>query len=307
MEMRIISLIASATEMVCALGLADKLVGCSHECDYPKEVVKNLPVCTYPKFDPNKSSKEIDDQVKTVLQKALSVYGVDGEMLAKLAPTHIITQDQCEVCAVSLSDVEQVLCNIISSRPKIISLKPNSLDDIWQDFVNVGIALEVEDTVKSTIDGYKKRINYIADRTDFLLNKPTVICIEWIEPLMAAGNWVPELVELAGGINLLGETGKHSPKIVFDDLINLNPDIILVMPCGFDMKKTWEEMHFLSENAAWPKIKAVKENQVYITDGNQFFNRPGPRIVESLEIMAEIFHPKLFNYGHIDKGWQQKP
>ena len=157
-NLRIVSLIASATEIVDALGLGDKLVGCSHECDYPKEIVKKLPVCTYAKFDPNKSSKEIDEQVKMVLQKALSVYGVDGELLSKLQPSHIITQDQCEVCAVSLSDVEQVLCNVISSQPKIVSLRPNFLEDIWGDIEKVGLALGLEDKAKALIEAGATRL-----------------------------------------------------------------------------------------------------------------------------------------------------
>jgi iron complex transport system substrate-binding protein len=298
---RIVSLIASSTEIVCRLGLGGDLVGRSHECDYP-ESVKDLPICTGPKFDPDGTSYQIDQRVKAILQESLSVYRVDAQMLDRLQPTHIITQAQCEVCAVSLKDVEEAACHLISSQPKIVSLEPNSLADIWNDIGLVGRALDIADGSSQLIETLKQRINEISSKASSLPH-PTVAIVEWIEPLMAAGNWMPELVELAGGVNLFGEAGKHSPWMSFAELEKADPDIIIVSPCGFDIKRTQTEMHLLYNRPEWPKLKAVRAKDVYVCDGNQYFNRPGPRVVESLEMLAEILHPQEFSFHHENTAW----
>src|SRR4030095_844955 len=207
---RIVSLIASATEIVCALGFENQLVGRSHECDYPP-AVKLLPKLTSPKFNVEGSSLEIDQRVKSILLDALSVYHVDPPALEELAPTHIITQSQCEVCAVSLKDVELAVCELTSSNPMIVSLEPNSLDDVWADILRVGAALGDSKGAEQLIDELQSRMDDIVQRTHWLDSNPGVAYIEWIDPLMAGGNWMPELVEKAGGINLFGEAGKHSP------------------------------------------------------------------------------------------------
>ncbi|RTL35714.1 MAG: cobalamin-binding protein [Candidatus Melainabacteria bacterium] len=303
MTNRIVSLIASATEIVYALGFGSELVGRSHECDYPPQV-KDLPQCTSPKFKTDGTSYEIDQRVKAILQEAVSVYRVDADLLDQLAPSHIITQAQCEVCAVSLKDVEAAACETIRSRPKIISLEPNCLEDIWLDIDRVATSLGARQTGVELVRSYKERMDQIsqeaARKTE---KKPTVACIEWIEPLMAAGNWMPELIEMAGGVNLYGEAGKHSPWMTWEQVEKDDPDFIVVTPCGFDIKRTLEEMHLLSDKPSYKTLKAVKSGHVYVADGNQYFNRPGPRAVESLEIMAEILHPTLFNFGHQGTGW----
>jgi len=303
MKHRIVSLIASSTEMVCALGFEKELVGRSHECDFPQSVA-SLPVCTEPKFNVEGSSREIDQRVKETLKDALSVYRVDEGVLQKLRPTHIITQDQCEVCAVSLKDVELALCKIIDSNPKIVSLSPNSLEDVWNDILKVAESLEAPEKGEGLIQEFKKRIEGISLKAQAISPKPTVACIEWIDPLMAGGNWVPELVEMAGGVNLFGEAGKHSPWMTWEDLKEKDPDILIILPCGYDIKKTRIEMSVLSEKKDWSELKAVKNKKVFLTDGNQYFNRPGPRLVESLEILAEIFHPDAFEFGHKGYGWE---
>jgi iron complex transport system substrate-binding protein len=299
---RIISLIASATEIVCALGFEPQMVGRSHECDFPASV-KHLPVCTSPKFQVDGLSYEIDQRVKAILQEALSVYRVDAQMLEKLQPTHIITQSQCEVCAVSLKDVEQAVCQFTGSQPVIVSLEPNALADVWADIQRVAQALGASERARQVVADLQKRIDQIAAKARAVDSHPTVACIEWIEPLMAAGNWMPELVELAGGINLFGEAGKHSPWMSWEDLIAKDPDIIFISPCGFDIQRTLEETHLLSARPEWKFLKAVKTNRVFVADGNQYFNRPGPRLVESLEILAELFHPQLFHFARQDRGW----
>lgn len=300
--MRIISLIASSTEIIHALGLGDLMVGRSHECDYPVEV-KDLPVCTEPKFRTDGSSFEIDQRVKTIVQESLSVYRVKVDMLEQLRPTHIVTQAQCEVCAVSLKDVEQATCQLLHSNPLVVSLQPDCLNDIYKDIVRVGTATGVKaaaDTLVESLQGRIAEIEAIAGKQP---RKPRVAVIEWIDPLMAAGNWMPELVELAGGENLFGEAGKHSPWMSWEELVEKDPDVIIVTPCGFDLTRTLEEMHLLSSKPAYDRLRAVKSDRIAVADGNQFFNRPGPRVVESLEIMAEILHPERFAFGHYGKGW----
>ncbi len=299
--MRIVSLIASSTEIVCRLGLAHDLVGRSHECDYP-EFVKNLPVCTSPKFNIEGSSYEIDQRVKAILQESLSVYRVDAQIVDGLKPSHIITQAQCEVCAVSLKDVEEAACQFISSQPQIISLEPNSLADLWKDIKNVGEALNISERADKLVAELRQSMSVIESASAALV-KPRVACIEWIEPLMAAGNWMPELIVMAGGINLFGEAGKHSPWMSFDQLFAQDPDIIIVSPCGFGIERTQEEMHLLQNHPGWNNLKAAKNKRVYVCDGNQYFNRPGPRVLESLEILVEIFHPQTFAQKHHGTGW----
>lgn len=299
---RIVSLIASATEILCALGFEQEIVGRSHECDYPLSI-KQLPQLTSPKFNVEGPSYKIDERVKQIAQESLGVYRVDARKLDELKPTHIITQTQCEVCAVSLRDVERAVCELVASQPAIVSLEPNSLADIWADILRVGDALGASSRAEELISQLQARMRGISEAARGIDIKPTVACVEWIEPLMAAGNWMPELVEMAGGVNLFGEAGRHSPWMTFDELVSKDPDIIFVSPCGFDIKRTMTEMHLLSDRPEWKELKAARDGRVYVADGNQFFNRPGPRVVESLEILAEVFHPDAFDFGHEVTGW----
>jgi len=301
-RLRIVSLIASATEIVCALGFEDQLVARSHECDYPPSV-KLLPQVTSPKFNVEGTSAEIDQRVKSIVQEALSVYRVDAAILEELKPTHIITQSQCEVCAVSLEDVEHAVCEFTSSRPVLVSLEPNALEDVWDDITRVGEALGAADRAERLIDDLKSRMDDIVQRTHWLDSNPSVAYIEWIDPLMAGGNWMPELISMAGGLNLFGEAGKHSPWMTWDELVTKDPDIIFVSPCGFDIPRTLEEMNLLSNKDDWKHLKAVRDGRVFVADGNQYFNRPGPRLAESLEILAEVIHPNVFHFGHEGRGW----
>jgi len=301
---RVVSLIASATEIVCALGCEEWLVGRSHECDYPPSV-RRFPICTEALIDPSQPSGEIDRQVKTVLRQALSVYRVHTDVLQELQPDVIITQAQCEVCAVSLKDVEQALAAWLVSRPHLVSLEPNALVDIWGDIHHVAETLGVLERGVTLVAHLQNRIAAIADQARTIPKPPTVACVEWIDPLMAAGNWVPELVELAGGTNLFGEAGKHSPWMTWPELVARNPDVIIVMPCGFDIARSRVDMPALTHHPEWSTLRAVQTGRVYLTDGNQYFNRPGPRLVESLEILAELLHPTAFCFGHEGTGWER--
>jgi iron complex transport system substrate-binding protein len=301
-SIKIVSLLPSATEIVCALGLEQNLVGRSHECDFPASV-RQLPVCSEANFPDNLSSAAIDNKVKEILADALSVYTVKRDEVKKLAPDVVITQAQCEVCAVSLKEVEEALENYLDKEARIVSLQPNSLDDIFNDIKTIAGELNVPDKGNEVIEELQERVDIIRHKLKFSESKPSVACIEWLEPMMLSGNWVPELINTAGGTNILTEPGKHSPYVQWDDIRLQDPEVIVVMPCGFSIERTLKEVDILLQLPGFNEMKAVKNNRVYIADGNQYFNRPGPRIVDSIEILAEIIHPKQFIFGYEGEGW----
>ncbi|MDE0103187.1 MAG: cobalamin-binding protein [Bryobacterales bacterium] len=308
-EDRILSLLASATEIVCALGLRERLVGRSHECDFPPSVLQ-LPQATRPRFDVGASSASIDRQVKRLASEAreiqaLGVYEVLPGLLRRLRPTHIVTQVQCDVCAVSYKDVQAAVRRESAGNPEIVSLQPDSLDAIWQDFRRVGQALGVPREGDRLVERICGRIEAIRRVARGAARRPSVAAIEWADPLMAAGNWTPELIEMAGGQSLFGTPGHHSPWLDFGDLARADPDIIIVMPCGYGLARTLADVSLLERRHGWERLRAVTNGAVYAADGNQYFNRPGPRLAESAEILAEILHPGHFDFGHEGTGWQR--
>jgi len=301
---RIVTLLPSATEIVCALGFENQLVGRSHECDFPSSVA-HIPALTEPKFNPEGTSAEIDRRVKKIVGDALSVYRVDAARLRELRPDVIVTQSQCEVCAVSEHDVEAAVAEWLGARPKIVSLAPYGLDDIFTDMQRVADALDASARGTELVERLRARLMKIADKARGASERPSVATIEWLDPLMAGGNWMPTLVEMAGGSNLFGVAGEHSPWMKFDELAAKDPDMILISPCGFNMDRAAQDLPTLTNRAGWHKLKAVRARLVFMADGNQYFNRPGPRIAESLEILAEIVHPELFHFGHEGSGWRR--
>jgi len=303
-ERRIVSLLPSCTEIACALGLEDQLVGRSHECDFPPSI-RRLPACTAPKFDRHATSREIDRHVKALLQTAVSIYHIDAGLLKELRPDLILTQSQCEVCAVSLREVEQAVSGWTGAETRVLSLAPNTLADVWDDILRVAEVLGVGERGRGVVEHLQHRIDAIAVKARPMVKRPSVACIEWLDPLMAAGNWVPELVELAGGKNLFGESGKHSSWLSWETVPEHDPDIIVAMPCGFDLERTRREMPALTRMTGWGTLRAVKNRRVYLTDGNQYFNRPGPRLVDSLEILAEVIHPATVRFGRRKTGWDE--
>jgi iron complex transport system substrate-binding protein len=301
---RIVSLISSATEIVHVLGQSSNQVGRSHECDFPPEIAV-LPVCTRPTIDIHADSREIDRAVKDRVRNALSVYDVFDDVLERLQPTHIITQTQCEVCAVSLRDVERSVAMRLASKPQIVSLTPNSLADVWDDMRRVAVAVGIEAHGEEVIASLQARMCDISAEARSARERARVACIEWAEPLMAGGNWTPELIAMAGGVNLLGEAARHSGYITWEQVLASDPDVIIVAPCGFDIPRTRDEMHWLTDRPQWSSVRAVRKGGVYLADGNQYFNRPGPRLVETLRIMAEILHPRLFEPTFEGAGWSK--
>jgi iron complex transport system substrate-binding protein len=297
-----VSLIASSTEMIHLLGCGDQLVGRSHECDFPSGV-RRLPSVTGPKFATDAPSGEIDRSVRGLVEQAASVYRVDAAALDALRPDLIVTQVQCEVCAVSLRDVEAAMCEVVTSRPRIVALESHALADIWRDLRKVADALGVPERGVQQVTRLTGRMRAVAGRAASLVPRPRVACLEWIDPLMAAGHWTPELVAMAGADDLFGTPGGRSPVLEWEALRAADPDVLFVLPCGFDLARTRQEMTTLVARPGWSELRAVRNGQVILGDGNAFFNRPGPRVAEALEILAEVLHPEAFRFGHEGTGW----
>jgi len=303
---KVVSLIASATEIVFALGMGPHLVGRSHECDFPAEV-RRLPVCTHPKFETSGTSIAIDAQVKSLLSQGLSIYHVNEKLLSELKPDVIVTQSHCKVCAVSSNDVRTALDGDTTFQPMIVSLSPNSLADVWQDILRVASALGVPERGVELCAQLQNRIATLASSASRIKANPKVLCLEWINPLMAAGNWMPELVKLVNAHDPFGIPGVHSPWLDWEQVQAEDPEVIIVMPCGFDLNRTRKEAEELCRLPGWNNLRAVRTGRVALADGNEFFNRPGPRLVESLEILAEIIHPASFDLGQQARAWMPFP
>ncbi len=312
--MRIVSLLASATEIIAALGCLNQLVGRSHECDYPIEVLQ-LPLVSTVQIDTETSSSQIDAQIKRLAQtaiqndalKALSMYHIDVALLQELQPDVIFTQTQCEVCAVSERDVIQALQQITGLHPRIVSLAPYRLNDVWEDVIRVGKALERQEQAKALVQQYQRRLDQLQQRSSELRQsdkKPRVAILEWLDPLMAAGNWTPELVTYAGGESLFGEVGIHSPWLTWEELQAGDPDVIILSPCGFSLERTRVDLPLLQQHPLWQSLQAVQHGRVYIIDGNYYLNRSGPRLVESAELLGHVLWGEQIGVPVEVSAWQ---
>lgn len=292
--LRIVSLLPSSTEILCRLGLEKNLVGISHECDHP-ETIKSLPRLTQPRLNPNKRGSEIHHDLKGLLREGLSIYDIDVEQISKLAPDLIVTQDHCQVCAVSLEDLEQALCKLTQTTTQICSLRPHSLDDIHRDFTKIGKATNREQAAKDLITEFWIKLNSVNSKvgTD-IPTHPRVLCIEWLEPLMVAGGWIPEIVKLAGGVPLIISKPERFREINWNEIETSDPDVVTIFPCGYSLDKTIQEIKSSSVLKQLSTLRAFKEGKMFVCDGNHLFNRPGPRIAESCEILAALLHPKKF-------------
>jgi iron complex transport system substrate-binding protein len=297
--MRILSLLPATTEIVCALGRRASLVGRSHECDFPEDV-RDLPSPSAPRLDPHAPSRAIDDRVTELLSRALSIYEIDPEKLRALAPDLIITQTLCAVCAASEDDVRAALETFPAPKPRLLSVSASSLEGVWRDIATIAQAIDAIPAGEALLASLRQRVEALSEAAR-LLPKRRVACIEWIDPLMSAGNWVPELVARAGGENLFGHAGEGSPWCSWESITAADPEVLLVFPCGFDLARGLDETRALCGLPGWSGLRAVQEKRVYVIDGNQYLNRPGPRLVESLEIIAEALHPEHFSFQH--PGW----
>jgi iron complex transport system substrate-binding protein len=299
---RVVSLLCAATEIVSALGQRDLLVGRSHECDFPPGV-EDLPVCTEPRFDIAGDTRAIQRDVAALVRDGLSIYTVDVPALERLRPDLILTQDQCAVCAVDLPAVEEAVESLTGRDAEIVSLRPNRLEDVWADMRRIARALDTEAAGEALIERLRGRIASVERRIETLDERPTVGVLEWIDPPMGAGNWMPQLIAMAGGVPLFGETGAHSPWLEWQDVAAADPDVILIAPCGLDMQRAEADARLLAARPGWERLTAVRAGRVFIADGHQYFNRPGPRLADSVEILAEIIHPKTFEFGYRGRAW----
>jgi iron complex transport system substrate-binding protein len=300
---RIVSLLPASTEILYALGAGDRMVGRSHECDHPEEA-RELPACTSPRVDLSGTSKETDERIEHLIRQGSAVYEVDPQVLSDLEPDLIVTQSQCEVCAVDQETVHKAVREGVKSNPDILDLSAASYVGILNDIRTVG------EGIGKSAHGEKlvQRIEY--DRQWFReavigLNEPTVAALEWIDPLMAGGNWIPEIIASVGGQSLFGVGGEHSPFMKGEELLEADPEKILVMPCGYDLRKTRSEMGALTSWDRWEELSAVRNGEVYLLEGNQYFNRPGPRIKDSMRILAEVLHPEQFEGRMKGTGWEK--
>lgn len=297
---RIVSLLPGTTEIVAALGAGAQLVGRSHECDTPC-AVQELPVCTRPKFDTEGRSYRIGQRIKALLQEGLSVYRVEAERLAELKPDLIITQDHCEACAVSTDEVKRAVAEYLDAEVEILSLSPTDLDEVYDSIRHIAGALHRQERGRALIRSMKQSFAAVADCCASR-QRNKLLCLEWLDPLMTAGNWVPELADMAGANMVGAQAGTHSPWIEWEQLKTIDPGIIAIMPCGYTIPDTLEEMERLTARSGWAELSAVRNNRVYIADGHHYFNRPGPRLTDSARILAEITHPSL-DFTFKGRGW----
>jgi len=289
--MRIVSLLPSATEIVCALGLADSLVGISHDCDYPPEI-RTRPVLSEAIVSGELPSAVIDARIRDQLHRGRSVYHLDEAQLARLRPDLILTQELCQVCAPSYTLVKQA-AKIVDAEVRITSLEPRGLSDILDNILLVGDLTGTAERARTIVDQLRRRIaavrRVVADAP-----RPRVTCIEWLDPIFVGGHWVPEMVEIAGGRDVLGKTGEPSHVVEWAQVVEARPDVVVLMPCGFSVPRTRRELDLLTTRPGWTALPAVRSGRVYLTDASAYFNRPGPRIATGLEILASILHPGSF-------------
>ncbi len=283
--MRIVSLLPSATEIVCALGLGDRLVGVSHDCDWPPDV-RTLPALSQAVVTADRPSAEIDATIRRAVHTGTSVYHLDAAQLAALAPDLILTQELCRVCAPSFTEVRRA-ARVLAGTPSVVSLEPRGLDDILETILDVGRHTGAHTAAAALVGALRARIARVR-RLPPPAPQPRVLCLEWIEPLFVAGHWVPEMVEAAGGIDVLGRPRQESFVVDWAQALDAAPDVVVLMPCGFDIARTRKELHLLTDRPGWETLPAVRAGRVYLTDASAYFNRPGPRIARGVEILADL-------------------
>jgi len=293
---RIVSFLPSATEMICALGLGDRLLGVTHECDYPPEIVDKPIVVRNVLPIESMSQSEIDRAVTQRLRDGLSLYRVDEALMQEIAPDLILTQDLCQVCAPSGNEVSQLL-KTLPSKPQILWLTPKSLEQIFDNLRDLGEATGRSQIAETLIAEGRARLEKIDAVTRTALSRPRVFCMEWMDPVYCSGHWVPEMVRIAGGIDKLGREGTDSVRIQWTDVLQWQPEVLIVMPCGFGLEKAAEQARQLSAYPGWADLPAVRDSRVYAVDANSYFARPGPRIVEGTELLAHLFHPELVEWN----------
>ena len=289
--MRIVSLLPSATEIVCVLGLEENLVGVTHECDYPP-FVKSLPKVTKTLIPHDAASADIDALVRERLETALALYSLDMPVLETLRPNLLVTQALCDVCAVAEAEVSAAACTL-PGLPKVLNLEPMSLEDVFTTLHLLGKATDTEAKAEEVVEALRQRVRSVEARTEgiALSDRPKVAFVEWIDPIFNGGHWNPTLVEMAGGIDVLGSVGQASRTTPWETVLAAQPDVLFIACCGFSLERTLQDMPLLERRKGWGDLPCVRSGRVYVTDGSAYFSRPGPRLVDSLEIMAHALHP----------------
>ncbi len=301
--MRIVSLLPSATEILYALGLGDSVVGVTHECDFPPAAAKKPPLIR-PRVDPHAAPAEIDRQVSELVQRGESIYAVDAGLLASLQPDLIITQDLCHVCAASPDDLAAALTRL-PNRPRVLTLTPHSLDEVWQDIVRVGDATGTTREAEILAAELQNRVQTAESTVQTASRRPRVLCLEWLDPYYVGGHWVPEMVSKAGGEDVLGRAEQPSFQLSANEIVQSNADVILVMLCGYDAARNAAEFKRTQLPLGWNKLPALREGQIFAVDANSYFSRPGPRLADGVELLAHLFHPDLFAADLRNVGYER--
>lgn len=304
--MRIASLLPSATEIVCALGLADELVAVTHECDFPPEV-EGKPVVTASALSAGGTSVAIDHHIRRLVHEGSSIYSLDGDRLQALHPDLVLTQELCHVCAVSYPFVE-LAARRLGGTTQLVSLEPESLADVFGHIRLVGRLTDRRRQAETVVAGLEERVAEVTRRAAAGKAR-RVVCLEWIDPVFGSGHWNPELVKLAGGRDLLGRPGQPARVISWVEVVAAAPDVIVVMACGLSLERSLQELPRLEGRPGWADLPAVRGGEVYVVDGNSYFSRPGPRLVDSLEILAGLLHPNLLPHpsARAARRWGARP
>jgi len=291
MPNRIVSFLPSATEILYELGVGDDIVGVTHECNYPEQA-KSKPQVIHSSFDhTTMTSLEIDNEVASLMHSGKDIYILDDEMLKKARPDLIVAQGLCEVCSPYTKKISRAV-SILDNKPEVLILEPKNLEDILQNILDVANKVSKLKEGKNLVNTLQNRITNV--QTKPKKSRPKVLCLEWLDPLFTAGHWVPQMVDIAGGINGISGTGEQSRKMEIDEALYFDPDLIVLMPCGFDVKRTILEYEKLANNIQWKMLKAVQNNEIYAVNANEYFSKPGPRTITGLEILAKILHPEIY-------------
>jgi iron complex transport system substrate-binding protein len=294
-DLRIVSLLPSATEMVCSLGLADHLVGITHECDYPPEIIGKPVLVRNALVMEGLSPQEIDAAVSARIGSGASLYQVDEHLLRELAPNLILTQNLCQVCAPSGNEITQVLKSL-HPKPQILWLTPKSLAGIEDNLRELGRAVGCLEKAEAEIASGRARMERIAAKVRNASHRPRVFCMEWVAPVYCSGHWEPEMVDLAGGVDALSRKGADSIRIQWQDVLNWAPEVLIVSPCGFNLNGALQQTLQLSRNPQWTDLPAVRQDRVFVVDANSYFARPGPRVIQGIELLAHLIHPELCDW-----------
>ena len=289
--MRIVSLLPSATEIVFEIGLGDQLVGVTHECDYPP-FVSDLPKVTKTLIPLDASSHEIDRLVRDRLKTQRALYSLDQDVLEQLQPDLIVTQALCDVCAVAESEVKAAACQL-PGQPRVINLEPHRLDEVFACMSVVGIAANVSKQADLAVARLQNRVKAVIDRSRIITNPIRVVVLEWIDPPFSSGHWTPELVRYAGGIEVIGQESQPSRTMDWDEIVSADPDVLVIACCGFDVVRTQKDLPILTAYPGFDSLRCVRSHRVYLADGNAYFSRPGPRLVDSLEVLANALYPEV--------------